>query len=87
MSRVRIELVPDPGAEDPAVRAVAAVLASEGLLGDGSSAGYDSAWRRAGLEDDVGRSAIMAAEALPASAAPPRGYVPPVRSSRGATRA
>jgi hypothetical protein len=53
---VEIELVPDPGEEDPAVRAAAAALAQEGLLDAGRAFAVKGAWHRAGLQEAVERS-------------------------------
>jgi hypothetical protein len=72
---VEIELVPDPGADDPAAKAAAAALAQEGSVDDVQPTAYHGAWRRAGLLDAVERSAS------------PDGYAPPVRSNVGAARA
>jgi hypothetical protein len=72
---VEIELVPDPGADDPASRATAAALEREGLTADVLPAAYNGAWRRAGLRDAVEESGFSA------------GYVLPARSTRGAPRA
>jgi hypothetical protein len=72
---VEIELVPDPGADDPAAQAAAAALAHEGSVDGMLPAAYDGAWRRAGLLDAVERSPS------------PDDYAPPVRSSVGAARA
>jgi hypothetical protein len=84
---VEIELVPDPGTDDPASRAAHTALVGEGMAADERPAAYDGAWRRAGLLDGVergvGPSSAATTGALEASA----GYVPPARSTVGATRA
>jgi hypothetical protein len=72
---VEFELVPDPGANDPAAQAVAAALAQDGSGGEVLPAAYRGAWRRAGLLDAVERSPS------------PDDYAPPARSSVGAARA
>lgn len=72
---MEIELVPDPGADDPASRAALAALERDGTVDDVRPTAYDGAWRRAGLEDAVERCVT------------PAGYVPPVRSTAGAPRA
>jgi hypothetical protein len=72
---VEIELVPDAGADDPASRAALAALAREGMVDDVRPIAYDGAWRRAGLEDAVEECVAPAV------------YVPPARSTPGATRA
>jgi len=53
---VEIELVPDPGPDDPAARAVAEALAREGLAAGARPAGSIGAWRRAGVEAAVERA-------------------------------
>jgi hypothetical protein len=72
---VEIELVPDPGAHDPAAQAAAAALAQEGIVDDMLPAAYQGAWRRSGLLDAVEKSPS------------PDDYAPPARSSVGAARA
>jgi hypothetical protein len=86
---MRIELLPDPGVDDPVARAVAAAL---GHLGPGegeSGSGPGGAWRRAGLEEAVARGAPSndSVGGSHTSAAMALRYVPSVRKSRGATRA
>ncbi len=53
---MEIELVPDPGEDDPAARAAVAALAQEGLLDVAHAFAFEGAWRRAGLQDAVARS-------------------------------
>ena len=52
---MEIELVPDPGADDPVVAAAAAALRREGLTSAVRAAAYDGAWRQAGLQENVER--------------------------------
>jgi len=52
---MEIELVPDPGVDDPVARAAAAALRREGLTRAARAAAYDGAWRRAGLQENVER--------------------------------
>jgi hypothetical protein len=52
---MEIELVPDPGPEDPASRAAVAALSRAGLAEDRVPPGTTSAWRRAGLEGAMDR--------------------------------
>jgi len=59
---VKIELVPDPGVDDPASQAVRTVLEQEGLAADMRPAPWDGAWRRAGLLEGVERSMDRFAE-------------------------
>ena len=53
---MEIELVPDPGAADPAARAALVALSREAVDRDVRPAGMDGAWRRAGIEEAVERS-------------------------------
>ena len=53
---MEIELVPDPGVDDPAARAAIAALRSEGLAEDARPTGAAGAWRRAGLQEAVERT-------------------------------
>jgi hypothetical protein len=87
MTGQTVEFVPDPGADGPTTRAALAALLSEGLLDDRRPGAYDSAWRQAAIEDGVSDGPSRVAAALQASDAPASAYVPPARSSRGATRA
>ena len=81
---MEIELVPSPGNDDPALPAAAAALRAAELVDDVRPAG-STAWRRAGLDEALGaRDRPGSLEAAKSSSA---GYVPPGRSSRGATRA
>ena len=82
---MEIELVPDPGADDPAWRAVAAALAREDMVDDLRLAASEGAWRCSGLKDAVERS-VAPAGSIP-SGCVPTCYVPPPRSARGAPRA
>lgn len=82
---MEIELVPDPGADDPAWRAVAAALARADMMDDLRLAASEGAWRCSGLKDAVERS-VAPAGSVP-SGCVPTGYVPPPRSARGAPRA
>ncbi len=88
---MEIELVPDPGADDPAWRAVAAALARADMMDDLRLAASEGAWRCSGLKDAVERSVgVGPAGAIPSfvpSGYVPSGYVPPPRSARGAPRA
>jgi hypothetical protein len=52
---VEIELVPDPGPDDPAAEAAVAALVGEGLTADPLPAGVSSAWRRAGVAEATSR--------------------------------
>lgn len=52
---MEIELVPDPGAGDPAAAAAAAALRREGMARDERAAAYDGAWRRAGVQENIER--------------------------------
>ncbi len=86
---MEIELVPDPGVDDPAWRAVAAALARADMMDDLRLAASEGAWRCSGLKDAVERS-VGPAGAIPSfvpSGCVPSGYVPPPRSARGAPRA
>lgn len=91
---MEIELVPDPGVDDPAWRAVAAALARADMMDDLRLAASEGAWRCSGLKDAVERS-VNPAGAIPSfvpsgcvpSGCVPTGYVPPPRSARGAPRA
>jgi hypothetical protein len=95
---VEIDLVPDPGSDDPVADAARTALARE-LEGRRDGAGWElvphsEAWRRAavrdavartdGLEDDGGSRAGGGAASRTGLAA---GQARPVRSTRGATRA
>jgi hypothetical protein len=80
---VEIELVPDPGAGDPAGQAAAAALEQEGLVGNGRPSAYDGAWRSAGLLEAVERDPCAGGGEF----RPPAGYALPARSTAGATRA
>lgn len=82
---MEIELVPDPAVDDPASRVAAAALAREGFVDGVLPNSFEGAWRRAGLQDAVERSASRDG-ALP-SGRVPSGYVPPPRSTLGAARA
>ena len=91
---MEIELVPDPGADDPAWRAVAAALARADMMDDLRLAASEGAWRCSGLKDAVERSVAPAGSIpsfVPSGCVPtgcvPTGYVPPPRSARGAPRA
>ena len=78
----QIELVPDPGAEDPAAQAALVAFGCE--VASGREAGADAwslvppsgAWRLAAIHDAVARAATLKS-----------GQARPVRSTRGATRA
>ena len=50
-----IELVPDPGPEDPVAQAALAALSREDLATGLQPAGLTSAWRRAGLDEAMNR--------------------------------
>lgn len=86
---MEIRLVPDPGADDAVTRAVVAALNQPRRAAGESGFRWGKAWQRAGLEEAVERDAPSNGNAvgpLPRGAMT-RGYVPSVRSSRGATRA
>ena len=78
---MEIELVPDPGSDDPASQAAVLALLEEGLATDVRPVGSTGAWRQAGLADAVNRSATpnRAAAAVPGGAGPrSRTTTPPV---------
>lgn len=52
---MEIEIVPDPGGDDPAARAALAALEREGLSAEPRPAGLGAPWRRAGLEAALDR--------------------------------
>ncbi len=54
---MEIELRPDTDADDPAVRAALAALTREGFADDLPPVGGSGAWRRAGIEEAIDRSA------------------------------
>ncbi len=93
---MEIELVPDPGADDPAARAARRRLAREGLVDDAPAVrARRSAGAGPGCEDAVERErrrpdvrACGVGPLRPASAARyGRRQALPARSTRGATRA
>jgi hypothetical protein len=77
---VEIELVPDPGADDPAAQAALVALVRELPSGraadDWSLVPHSAAWRFAAIHDAVARGSGLES-----------GQARPVRSTRGATRA
>ena len=83
---VEIELIPDPGAGDPAGQAAVAALEQEGIadiVDNGRPSAYDVAWRDAGILEAVERDPCAGGGGF----RPPAGYVLPARSTAGATRA
>ena len=66
---MEIELVPDPGPDDPAARAAVVALFREDLARDERPAGADGAWRRAGVNEVVDRSPMP--NGVPSSKTPP----------------
>jgi hypothetical protein len=83
-----IELIPDPGVDDPSSRAVSAALMTAGLDGLDPAFRSSAAWRAAGITDALDRAPyvdpVVGSSRRGAAAAEPSAGP---RNTRGATRA